>query len=323
MHLRQISAAVTLACLALGARAQDNFPVKPVRIVVPYAAGGTYDPAARLLAQRVGALWNQPVLVDNRVGASGTIGALFVAKSAPDGYNLVLGGGASNNAYELIYPDKAPYNSQRDFTPITMLTAIRYVLVVNPAILANNVKELVALLKAQPGKLNYGSSAIGSAPHMAAEMFKLTTGTSMIHVPFNGAGPAMNALLGNNIQVMFSSAPTAAELVKAGKLRPIFTASGSRAPQVPDVPASAEVGLPGLEADSWSGILGPAGIPRPLQQKINQDIVKSIDGEEMRLAFAKMGFDRITGTPEAMAEFMRKERERVAHVVKEAGIKGE
>jgi tripartite-type tricarboxylate transporter receptor subunit TctC len=200
-----------------------------------------------------------------------------VSKSAPDGYNLVLGGGASHGAYELIYPDKAPYNSLRDFTPISMLTSIRYVLVVNPDIPAHTAKELVALVKAQPGKLNYGSSAIGSAPQLATELFKLNTGTNIVHVPFNGAGPAMNALLGNTIQVMFASAPTAAEQVKAGKLRALLTASTSRAPQLPDTPTSAEAGFPGVEMDSWSGLLGPANMARPLVTRINADVVKSVE----------------------------------------------
>jgi tripartite-type tricarboxylate transporter receptor subunit TctC len=322
-RISSIAVAVSAALLSTASLAQDAYPNKPVRLVVPYAAGGTTDIAGRLVAQRLTALWNQQVLVDNRVGASGTIGSLFVSKSAPDGYNLVLGGGASHGAYELIYPDKAPYNSLRDFTPISMLTSIRYVLVVHPAVSAKTAKELVALAKAQPGKLNYGSSAIGSAPQMATELFKLTTSTDIVHVPFNGAGPAMTALLGNNIQVMFASAATAAEQVKAGKLRPLLTASAVRAPQMPDVPTSAEAGFPGVEMDSWSGIMGPAGMARALVTRISQDVAKSVDGEEMRASFAKLGFDRNTSTPEAMAEFMRVERERVTRIVKEAGIKGE
>lgn len=305
------------------ASAQETFPTKAVRIVVPYAAGGTTDIAGRLVGQRLSAIWKQPVLIDNRAGASGSIGSAVVAKSAPDGYNLVLGGGASHGAYELIYADKAPYNSLRDFTPLSMLTSIRYVLVVHPSVPAQTTKELVALAKAQAGKLNYGSSAIGSAPQLATELFKLTTGTDIVHVPFNGAGPAMNALLGNTIQVMFASAPTASEQVRAGKLRALFTASATRAPQLPDTPTSAEAGFPGVEMDSWSGLLGPAGMARPLVTRINADVVKSVEGEEMRQAFAKLGFDRFTSTPEGMADFMRAERERVARIVREAGIKGE
>ena len=322
-RVSNIAVAVSAALLSTASLAQDAYPNNPVRLVVPYAAGGTTDIAGRLVAQRLTSLWNQQVLVDNRVGASGTIGSLFVSKSAPDAYNLVLGGGASHGAYELIYPDKAPYNSLRDFTPISMLTSIRYVLVVHPAVSAKTAKELVALAKSQPGKLNYGSSAIGSAPQMATELFKLTTGTDIVHVPFNGAGPAMTALLGNNIQVMFASAATAAEQVKAGKLRALLTASTVRAPQMPDVPTSAEAGFPGVEMDSWSGIMGPAGMAKALVTRISQDVAKSVDGEEMRASFAKLGFDRNTSTPEAMAEFMRIERERVTRIVKEAGIKGE
>jgi tripartite-type tricarboxylate transporter receptor subunit TctC len=316
-----VLASLTIACST--GWAQDAFPSRPVRIVVPYAAGGTTDIAARLLAQRLTAMWKQAVVVDNRVGASGSIGSALVAKAAPDGYTLVLGGGASHGAYELIYPDRAPYNSQRDFTPLSMLTFIRYVLVVNPTVPARTAKELVDLAKSEPGKMNYGSSAIGSAPQLAAELFKLTAGVDIVHVPFNGAGPAMTALLGGSIQVMFASAPTVAQHVKAGKLRALAAASTARASQLADVPTMAEAGIPGVEMDSWSGLLGPAGMPRPLVARINADVVKSVDGEEMRAAFAKLGFERVTSTPEGMAEFMRKERERVARIVRHAGIKGE
>ena len=326
MHRTAHAISAVLASLAIACGsvwAQDTFPTKPVRIVVPYAAGGTTDIAGRLLAQRLSAMWKQAVVVDNRVGASGSIGSAVVAKAASDGYTLVLGGGASHGAYELIYPDRAPYNSLRDFTPLSMLTTIRYVLVVNPAVPARTAKELVELAKAQPGKLNYGSSAIGSAPQLATELLKMTAGVDIVHVPFNGAGPAMNALLGGSIQVMFASAPTVAQQVKAGKLRALATASASRAPQLADVPTMAEAGVSGVEMDSWSGLLGPAGMARPLVVRINADVIKSVEGEEMRAAFAKLGFDRVTSTPEGMAEFMRKERERVARIVRHAGIKGE
>jgi tripartite-type tricarboxylate transporter receptor subunit TctC len=311
------------ALLCAGAHAQEPFPVKPVRLVVPYAAGGTTDIAGRLLGQRLTQLWQQTVVVDNRVGASGSIGSALVAKAAPDGYTLVLGGGASHGAYELINPERAPYNSLRDFTPLTLLTLIRYMLVVHPSLPSRSAKELVDLARAQPGKLNYGSSAIGSAPHMAAELFKLVTGVDIVHVPYNGAGPAMTALLGGNIQVMFASAPTAAQQWKAGRLRALAAASAVRAPQMPDIPTLAEAGIAGVEMDSWSGLLGPAALPRALTTRLNADIVRSVEGDDMRAAFAKLGFERVTGTPQAMADFMRKERERVARIVKHARIKGE
>lgn len=328
MHTqRALEARVAIAALLLPASvcalAQDAFPVKPVRLVVPYAAGGTTDIAGRLLGQRLSALWKQTVVVDNRSGASGSIGSALVAKAAPDGYTLVLGGGASHGAYELINPERAPYNSLRDFTPLTLLTLIRYVLVVHPSVPARSAKELVELAKAQPGKLNYGSSAIGSAPQLAAELFKLAAGVEIVHVPYNGAGPAMTALLGGNIQVMFASAPTAAQQWKAGKLRALATASAARASQLPDVPTMTEAGIAGVEMDSWSGLLGPAGMPRALTARLNNDAVNSVAGEETREIFAKLGFERITSTPGQMVEFMRKERERVARIVRHAGIKGE
>lgn len=314
---------LVVVLISSASHAQEAYPIKPVRLVVPYAAGGTTDIAGRLLGQRLTQMWKQTVVVDNRVGASGSIGSALVARSAPDGYTLVLGGGASHGAYELINPGRAPYNSQRDFTPLSLLTFIRYVLVTHPALPARSAKELVDLAKTQPGKLNYGSSAIGSAPHMAAELFKLTTGIDIVHVPYNGAGPALAALLGGNIQVMFASAPTTAQQWKAGKLRALGTASATRASQLPDIPTLAEAGIAGVEMDSWSGVLGPAGMARALVTRLNNDIVKSVDGEDTREAFAKLGFERATGTPQAMTEFMRKERERVARIVKHAGIKGE
>lgn len=312
-----------VALIYSASHAQEAYPIKPVRLVVPYAAGGTTDIAGRLLGQRLTLMWKQTVVVDNRVGASGSIGSALVARSAPDGYTLVLGGGASHGAYELINPGRAPYNSQRDFTPLSLLTFIRYVLVTHPSLTARTAKELVDFSKSQPGKLNYGSSAIGSAPHMAAELFKLTTGTDIVHVPYSGAGPALAALLGGNIQVMFASAPTVAQQWKAGKLRALGTASSARASQLPDVPTLAEAGIAGVEMDSWSGVLGPAGMASTLVTRLNNDIVKSVDGDDTREAFAKLGFERATSTPQAMTEFMRKERERVARIVKHAGIKGE
>lgn len=326
LAIRRIAVAIPTALVALFAAcawSQEAYPTRPVRLVIPYAPGGTTDIAGRLVGQRLSTMWKQPVVVDNRAGASGSIGSALVAKAAPDGYTLVLGGGASHVAYELIYPGRAPYNSERDFTPLSLLTVIRYVLVVHPGVQARSAKELVALAKAQPGKLNYASSAIGSAPQMAAELFKLTAGVDIVHVPFNGAGPAMTALLGGNVQLMFASAATAAQQVKAGKLRALATASAARATQLADVPTMAEAGIPGVEADSWSGLFGPAGMPRALVARINADIVKSVESDEMQATFLKLGFDRVTSTPEGMAEFMRKERERVTRIVKQAGIKGE
>lgn len=318
--LRFLGVALLLTAAPLHAQ---EFPSRAVRLVVPYPAGGTTDILGRLVGQRLSERWKQPVVVENRAGASGSIGSAFVAKAAPDGYTLVLANSASHGAYELLNPGKAPYDSLRDFAPITLLAIVKQVLVVRPSLEARSAAELVGLAKANPGKLNYGSSAIGSAPQLAAELFKLVAGVDLVHVPFNGAAPAMNALLGGSIQVMFASAPTASEQVRAGKLRALGVASARRTPLLPDVPTMAEAGVAGVEMDSWFGLMAPAGVPRDLLARLNADTLRATDGEDVREAFAKIGYERATGTPEALTELMKSERERVGRVVREAKLKGE
>ena len=304
------------------ARAQE-FPAHAVRMVIPYPAGGTTDILGRTVAQRLSERWKQPVLVENRAGASGSIGAAFVARAAPDGYTLVLGNSASHGAYELLNPGKAPYDSLRDFAPITLLAIVKQVLVVPSAGDMRSIPDLVAQARTKAGRMNYGSSSIGGAPHLAMELFKQVASVDIVHIPFNGAAPAMTALLGGSIDVMFAAVPTATDMVRAGRIRALGMASSSRSGMLPDVPTMSEAGMPGVEMDSWFGLLAPAGMPRDLLARLNADTVRAVDGDETRDSFARLGFERATGTPEALTALMKNERERVGRVVRQANIKGE
>ena len=301
----------------------QEFPSKAVRLVIPYPAGGTTDILGRTVAQKLSERWKQPVLVENRAGASGSIGAAFVARSAPDGYTLVLGNSASHGAYELLNPGKAPYDSLRDFAPITLLAIVKQVLVVPAAGDIKTISDLVAHARAKSGRMNYGSSSIGGAPHLAMELFKQVAGVDIVHIPFNGAAPAMTALLGGSIDVMFAAVPTATDMVRAGRIRALGMASSSRSGMLPDVPTMSEAGMPGVEMDSWFGLLAPAGAPRELLTRLNADTVRAVDGDETRDSFSRLGFERATGTAEALTALMKNERERVGRVIRQGGIKGE
>ena len=310
-------------CHPGGLLAQEVYPNRAVRMIVPYAPGGTTDILGRLVAQRLSELWKQPVLVDNRAGASGSIGANLVAKSPANGYTIGLANNASNGAYELLNAKAAPYDTLRDFAPVSLLAYVRQVLVVHPSVPARNAREFVDLLKSRPGKLNYGSSALGSAPHFAAEQFRIVAGVDIVHVPYNGAAPAMAALLGGSIEFMFASVPTATDQVRAGKLRALALASGGRSDLLPDVPTMAEAGFPGVEMDSWFGLLAPAGVPSDILSKLNGDTRRAVDGEDVRAQFSKLGFERVTNTRESMADMLKTERDRLTRLIREAKIKGE
>ena len=313
---------VTFASGFAPAHAQE-FPAHAVRLVIPYPAGGTTDILGRTVAQKLSERWKQPVLVENRAGASGSIGAAFVARAAPDGYTLVLGNSASHGAYELLNPGKTPYDSLRDFAPITLLAIVKQVLVVPSAGDIRSVSELISHARARAGRMNYGSSSIGGAPHLAMELFKQVAVVDIVHIPFNGAAPAMTALMGGSVDVMFAAVPTATDMVRAGRIRALGMASASRSGMLPDVPTMSEAGLPGVEMDSWFGLLAPAGTARELLTRLNTDTVRAVDGEETRDSFARLGFERATGTAEALTALMKNERERVGRVVRQAGIKGE
>lgn len=314
--------ALLVGALCGPTHAQQVFPAKPVRLIIPYPAGGTTDMLGRIIGQRLSDLWKQPVLADNKPGAGGSIGAALVAKAPPDGYTLVLGNSASHGAYELLNPTNTPYHSIKDFAPISLLAMSKLALVVRPNLPAQSVRELVALAKAQPGKLNYGSPSIGSSPHLALELFKMGTGTDIVHIPYAGAAPARTALLAGSLDIYAGGVIAMVDMARSGKVRVLGVFSDKRAAEAPDVPTLAELGAP-TEMDTWYGLLAPAGTPADIVARLNTDTRRGADGEEIRQQLAKLDFERATGTVENFAALLIREREKMARIIRDAKIKAE
>jgi len=317
---------VIVAVLFAGALLSQNlvlaqYPSKPVHVVVPYPAGGAVDALARVLSQKLSDLWGQQVVVDNRPGASTMIGADQVAKSPPDGYTLLLTAELTLVTVPYLH-EKIPYDPLKDFAPITALVSATQALVVNPSLPVNTVKDLVALAKAKPGELTYGSFGIGSTGHLNMEMLQTMTGVRFNHIPYNGAGPAMNDVIGGHIGFMFAALSIVKGNVSAGKLRMIGVGSNHRSKEFPSVPTISESGVPGFEAKSWFGLVAPAGTPPDIIKKLNQDVTKVISDPAFAAEFlAAQGLEPILGTPEQFAAFIRAESVKLGKVVKEAGIK--
>jgi tripartite-type tricarboxylate transporter receptor subunit TctC len=295
--------------------------VKPVHIVVPYPAGGAVDAFARVLSQKLSELWGQQVVVDNRPGASTMIGAEQVAKSPADGYTLLLTAELTLVTVPHLH-EKIPYDPLKDFAPITALVSATQALVVNPSLAVNTVKDLLALAKTKPGELTYGSFGIGSTGHLNMEMLQAMTGVRFNHIPYNGAGPAMNDVIGGHIGFMFAALSIVKGNVNAGKLRMIGVGSDHRSKEFPEVPTLAESGVPGFEAKSWFGLVAPAGTPPDIIRKINQDVTKVISAPEFSKEYlTAQGLEPILGTPDQFAAFIRTETVKWGKVVKEADIK--
>jgi tripartite-type tricarboxylate transporter receptor subunit TctC len=298
-----------------------QYPTRPVHIVVPYPAGGAVDAFARVLTQQLSELWGQQVVVDNRPAASTMIGADQVAKSPPDGYTLLLTAELTLVIVPHLY-EKIPYDPLRDFTPIVALVSATQALVANPSLLVKTVKDLVALAKAKPGQLTYGSFGNGSTGHLNMEVLQAMTGARFNHIPYNGAGPAMNDVIGGHIDFMLAALSIVKGNVQAGKLRMIGVGSNHRSSEFPDVPTISESGAPGFEAKSWFGLVAPAGTPPDIIKKINQDVTKVISDRAFAEKFlAAQGLEPITGTPEQFAALVRAETVRWGKVVKDADIK--
>ena len=298
-----------------------KYPTKPVHIVVPYPAGGAVDAFARVLTQQLSEMWSQQVVVDNRPGASTMIGADQVAKSPPDGYTLLLTAELTLVIVPHLY-EKIPYDPLRDFTPIVALVSATQALVANPSLPVKTVKDLVALAKTKPGQLTYGSFGNGSTGHLNIEVLQAMTGARFNHIPYNGAGPAMNDVIGGHIDFMLAALSIVKGNVQAGKLRMIGVGSSHRSSEFPDVPTISESGAPGFEAKSWFGLVAPAGTPPDVIKKINQDVTKVISDRAFAEKFlAAQGLEPITGTPEQFAALVRAETVRWGKVVKDADIK--
>ena len=300
--------------------AAQAFPNKPVRLVVPFPPGGPLDTVGRALAQKLTEAWGQSVIVDNRPGAGGNIGADLVAKAAPDGYTVVMGALSTHAVNPSLYA-KMPYDAMKDFAPITLVAITPNVLVVNPSLPVNSVRELIAYAKANPGKLAFGSGSNGSAGHLAGELFKADTGTDLLHVPFKGAAPAMQALLSGDIQLMFDNLASASAQVKAGKLKALAVTTARRSPLAPDLPTMAESGVPGFDISTWFGLLAPAGTPPEIVGRWNAEVGRILRTPEMRERLTAMGAEPAPDTPAEFAQFIASEAAKYARIVKVSGAK--
>ena len=318
MLQRRLFTVLALAAFASSAAvAQSAWPTKPIRIVVTFPPGGAPDTLARILAEKWSGL-GQPITVDNKPGAGGNIGADAVAKSAPDGHTLVIGTVGTHAINQSLYA-KMPYNNIKDFTPISFLAATPNLLVVNKNVPASNVKELIELAKKEP--LTFGSSGSGTSIHLSGELFNTLAGVKMTHIPYKGRAQAIPDLVGGRITMIFDNMPSALPLVKAGELKAIAVTSAHRSPAAPNIPTIAESGLPGFEATSWFALLGPAGMPRDVQMKINTETLKALALPDVKEKLATLGLDPAPGTPEALATLISTETGKWARVVKESGAK--
>jgi tripartite-type tricarboxylate transporter receptor subunit TctC len=305
-----------------GAAAAQSYPNKPIRIVVPYAAGGTSDILARQIGPKLNEAWGQAVVVENKPGANGNVGADFVAKSAPDGYTLLLTdlGGLVISAS--VYP-KLPFNPSKDFSPVVMVSYSPHVLAINPDVQVKDVKELIAMAKAHPGKLNFAISGIGGAPHLAGIEFAQRTGVDWTYIPYKGGADAITGVVGRQAHVLFNGMLATWPHVTGGRLKALAISSARRVPGAPDTPTVAEQGLPGFETGSYQGVIGPAGMPRETVTKLNSELVKVLNTAEMKERFAKQGTEVRTDTPESLGKWMSSEQAKWAKVVKESGAKFE
>jgi tripartite-type tricarboxylate transporter receptor subunit TctC len=309
-----------VAIFSLGtATAQDRYPSKPLRLIVPFAPGGSTDIFARLIAERAQAPLGQPVVVENRAGAAGNIGAEAVARSAPDGYTLLMattGVMAINNA---LYRNMT-YDAAKDLEPVIFVASITNVLIVPPEFPAKSVAELIALAKKEPGKLSFASSGAGSSTHMSAELFKSMSGTDILHIPYKGSGQALPDLMSGRVSMMFENAPGAVSHIKSGKVRALAVTGLKRSPALPELPTVAESGVPGYESLSWSGIAVPAGTPRAVVDRLNKDFNSILATAEMRQKLAEQGAETMGGAPEAFAQHIRAEREKWSRLIRANNI---
>ncbi len=312
------SVAVTALVFAAAVAFAQSYPSRVVRMVVAYPPGGSIDVVARLVNQRLTTAFGQQFIIDNRAGAAGNIGTDYVAKAPNDGYTLLMGSAASISSAPAVYA-KLPYDPVRDLSPIIQVANQPNVLTAHPSVPARTLKEFIALAKANPGKFNYGSSGIGASQHMTAELFAMLTGVKIEHIPYKGGTPAMTDLISGQIDFMFTPAPNAIAFVKSGKIRGIAVTSLKRSSALPELPTMDESGLKGFELLGWIGLLGPAGTPREIVDRLNADINKMLAGD-IRPRLTDLGLDAVGGTPEQFAAFIRQDIAKYVKIVKVAGI---
>lgn len=315
--LGKLLAGLTLLLSPALAYAQ-NFPAKPIKLIVPFPAGGPNDIIARLVGQRMSEIARQPVVIDNRGGQGGVLGTDAVAKAAPDGYTI----GIVSASALVINPtmEKVPYDVAKDFAPVTLVTTVPEMLVVASNVPAGNMKELIALAKAQPGKLNFASAGVGGMPHLAGELLKQTASIDIVHVPYRGAAPAINDLLGQQVQMAFLDLPVLLPHIKAGTLRPIALGAPRRAPTSPDVPTTAEVGMPDLLIENWYGMIAPAGTPETVIAGLNQLANEAMNDPQVKQKLADQGLTVAGNTPAHFRDYIGAESQKWARVIKAAGL---
>ena len=319
---RLLFAAVFCSIVLPGAALAQAWPAKPIRLMVPFPPGGSTDIVARIVAQKLSEKLGQSIVIENRGGAGGTIGTALIAKSAPDGYNLAVASTSTHVVAPGVYA-KLEYDPVKDFAPVGLMAVSPYLLVVNPSVPAKTLKELVALAKSRPGKLNYASAGIGSTTHLAMEMLKYASATYMLHIPYNGNGPAGTAVIGGQVEVLFGSLPALLPHAKSGRARAIAVGPPKRSPSLPDVPTVAESGYPGFDASLWLAIVAPAGTPQAIIERLNKELVAIVSAADTREAFDKAGAEPLTGTPADLAAMIRDGVPKYAQIIKTAGVKAE
>lgn len=327
MNLRPHTLVLAAALLAAGGAAAQGstaappaYPAKPIRLVVPFTPGGSTDILARAIGLELTRAWGQAVVIDNVPGAGGSLGADKVAKATPDGYTLLMGHIGTLAVNPSLYP-ALPYDPVKSFAPVAWVARVPNVLVVNPQVAARSVKELVALAKSRPGQLNYGSGGNGSAANLATEYFKLQTGTSLLHIPYRGTAPAINDLIGGQIQLLFTGAPAVLSQIRNGQLRALAVSSPQRLPALPDLPTVAEAGYKDFEADQWYGVVAPAGTPREIVVKLNTQINLSLNSPELKARLSSEGAVATPTTPEAFGKHITSEIARWKPVIQSGRVK--
>ena len=318
MKLRHLMTAALLAAFSTAALAA--YPERPIRLIVAFEAGGSTDIIARLVGQKLAERLGQQVVVDNRGGAGGTIGTEMAAKASPDGYTLTMG----TTSTHVIAPAALPnvrYDPLNDFTPITLVASTPYLLVLNPGVKANTLKDFIALMKSQPGKLNYASAGAGSTTHLAMEMLKQAAGVDIVHVPYKGNGPAGTATIGGQVQALFGSMPAVLPHAKGGRLRPIAVGTAKRSQALPEVPTVAESGYPGFEVSLWLGFFAPKGTPAAIVSRLQGELTKIAQSPEMKEQFERNGADAITTTQAELVKLMKSELTKYSDVIKKGNIK--
>ena len=311
-----------VAALFTGAAYAQSYPGKPIRVVVPFPAGGNADVFARALSQKMAEAWSQGVVVDNRAGAAGIIGTQLVAKAPPDGYTLLMGTTGTHTTNPAVY-EKLPYDPVRDFAPVSNFADSPFLLVVHPSVPTGNLKQLIAFAKSRPGQLHYASFGTGSSAHLAGEMLRMAARIDILHVPYKGGPPALADVVGGHVALMFNALPAVIPQVKAGRLRAIALAAKKRVPSAPDMPTFAESGIADFEAGSWYGVLAPAGTPKDVVAKLHAEIVRVLALADVKQRLAAEGAVGIGNTPDEFAAQIRADMARWAKVAKAANVKSE